>query len=69
MSVEGNNGGPAPEPFVDVQIAARFLGVKPSWLYDQIRAKTSLPSYKLGALRRFRLSELARWVEARRDDH
>jgi len=52
-----------PEPFVDVKVAARFLGVKASWLYDQVRVN-KVPSYKLGALRRFRLSELEGWALA-----
>ncbi len=51
-----------PEPFVDVEVAARFLGVKTSWLYDQVRLN-KVPSYKLGALRRFRISELAVWAQ------
>jgi excisionase family DNA binding protein len=56
---------PDPEPFVDVKIVAQFLGVKVSWVYDQVRLGR-IPSYKFGALRRFRLSELERWVGEQR---
>ncbi len=51
----------APEGLVDIQQAARFLHVKVSWLYEQVRLDR-VPSYKLGGFRRFRLSELEAWV-------
>ncbi len=46
-----------PEPFVDIEAAAKFLGVKVSYLYEECRLGR-IPSYKLGKFRRFRLSEL-----------
>ncbi len=52
-----------PEQFVDVKGAARFLSTKTSWIYDQVRLN-KIPSYKLGALRRFRLSELEAWARS-----
>ncbi len=61
-----SHAGTQPEPFVDVEAGARFLGVKTSWLYDQVRLK-KVPSYKLGALRRFRLSELEHWARERKE--
>lgn len=51
------------EPFVAIEEAARFLGVKVSWLYEQVRHPASkVPSYKVGAFRRFKLSELDSWA-------
>ncbi len=52
------------EPFVNIAEAAEFLGVKVSWVYEQVRLN-KLPSYKVGAFRRFRLSELDAWARAR----
>ncbi len=49
------------EPFVDIRTAAQFLGVKRSWLYEQVRLG-KVPSFKFGIFRRFRLSELERWA-------
>lgn len=50
------------EPFVDVETAARFLGVKVSYLYEKARLGR-IPSYKFEGFRRFRLSELETWVK------
>jgi len=50
------------EPFVDLEAASAFLGVKPSWTYEQVRLGR-LPSYKVGKFRRFRLSELEAWMQ------
>jgi excisionase family DNA binding protein len=57
----------APEPFVDIESAATFLGVKVSYLYEECRLGR-IPSYKLGKFRRFRLTELETWAAARRED-
>ncbi len=54
------------EPFVDLKAASAFLGVKPSWTYEQVRLGR-LPSYKVGKFRRFRISELDAWMRSRRD--
>jgi len=54
----------APEPFVDIAAAARFLGVRVSYLYEEVRLGR-VPSFKLGKFRRFRLSELEAWALAR----
>jgi excisionase family DNA binding protein len=55
-----------PEPFVTVEAAARFLAVTRAWLYESVRLGR-VPSYKVGHFRRFRLSELAAWMEAQRE--
>lgn len=52
------------EPFVGIEEAAGFLGVKVSWLYEQVRLDR-LPSYGVGPFRRFRLSALEAWVRGR----
>ena len=49
------------EPFVDIEAAAAFTGLKVSYLYDLVRLGRA-PSYKVGKFRRFRLSELEVWV-------
>ena len=54
------------EPFVDLEQASAFLGVKPSWTYEQVRVG-KLPSYKVGKFRRFRISELEAWMQSRHE--
>ena len=57
------------ERFVAIQEAAEFLGVKVSWVYEQVRLNR-MPSHKVGHFRRFKLSELEEWVrgsQAERD--
>ena len=54
------------EPLVTVEEAAAFLGVQPGTVY--LWAETGrLPSYKIGALRRFRLSDLEAYLESLRE--
>ncbi len=50
------------EPFVGIEEAAAFTGLKVSYLYDLVRLGKA-PSYKVGKFRRFRLSELEAWVK------
>jgi len=50
------------EPFVSIQEAAEFLGVRVSWLYENVRLNR-VPSYKLGHFRRFKIKELDAWVK------
>lgn len=54
------------EPLVTVSEAAAALGVRPGTVYLWAELG-DIPSYKIGTLRRFRLSELAAYVEARRE--
>ncbi len=54
------------EPFVGIEEASRFLGVKISWLYEAVRLNR-VPSYKIGSFRRFRLSELEAWARGQRN--
>jgi hypothetical protein len=61
----------APEPFVDAEVAGRFLSIRPRRAVELAR-KGILPAHPLGeGLRkvwRFRLSELASAVGERRVD-
>jgi len=45
------------EPYVDIHVAAAFLGVPVSWLYTQSK-KGEVPVRRFGKYLRFRLSEL-----------
>ncbi len=56
------------ERFVAIQDAAEFLGVKISWIYEQVRLNR-MPSHKVGHFRRFRLSELEEWVRGSKEEH
>ena len=49
------------ERFVAIQEAAEFLGVRVSWIYEQVRLNR-MPSHKAGHFRRFKLSELDDWA-------
>jgi len=51
------------EAYVPIEVAAEFLSVKVSHLYALVRTG-KIPSTKVGALRRFRLSELDTWAKA-----
>jgi excisionase family DNA binding protein len=56
------------EPLVTVEEAAALLGVQQGTVY--LWAETGrIPSYKIGALRRFRLSDLEDHLRAHRQGH
>ena len=56
----GSNGVGYERP-IDVQTAARFLGVSPSLVYAYVERK-QIPHYRMmGRAIRFRLSELEAW--------
>ncbi len=54
------------EHLIGIEEAARYLAVKVSWLYEQVRLGR-VPSYRVGKFRRFRMSELEVWLQERRD--
>jgi len=54
------------EPFVDLEAASAFLGVKDTWMYEAVRLGR-VPSYKVGKFRRFRISELEAWMRERHE--
>jgi excisionase family DNA binding protein len=47
------------------QQTAEYLGVRPSWVYEQARAR-KLPHLKLGKHIRFLQEDLDAWIAARR---
>jgi len=49
------------EPFVAFKEAGAFLDVKVSWISEQIRLDR-VPSYKVDAFCRLKLSELEAWA-------
>jgi excisionase family DNA binding protein len=50
-------------PLLDVDQAAEFLNIHPSYVYD-LANRGKLPSRKVGKYRRFRRSELIAWLDA-----
>ena len=50
------------EPFVGTEEVAAFLGKPPSWIYNRAE-RLGIPRYRVGLQYRFRLSEVAAWVE------
>jgi len=53
---------PQTEPFVSTEDVAAFLGKPPSWLYNRAD-RLNIPRYRVGQQLRYRLSEVAQWVE------
>lgn len=51
------------EPFVTTEDVAEFLGKPPSWLYNRAE-RLGVPRYRVGLQYRYRLSEVAAWVES-----
>ena len=49
------------EAYVDKHAVAEFLGLSTSWVEKQ-SSNPSFPSHKVGAVRRYRLSEIERAV-------
>ncbi len=50
------------EPFVGTEEVAAFLGKPPSWIYNRAE-RLGIPRYRVGLQFRYRLSEVAAWVE------
>ena len=53
------------EPMLDAKALAGVLGVHPNWVFEQVRLN-QLPSYKLGHHRRFRPTEVLKYLAERR---
>ncbi len=60
-------GVSATSPLVDAGTAAQLLGVPPSWLLTQARAR-NVPHHKLGHYVRFDIDELIDWLDETRVD-
>ena len=58
---------PLTEPLLDAASAARLLSVRPSWVYEAVRAGR-LPHLKIGRHIRFLRSDLEEWVLSKRVD-
>ena len=58
-------GVSASSPLVDANEAAKLLGVPPTWLLAQARAR-KVPHHKLGHYVRFDLDELIAWLDETR---
>jgi excisionase family DNA binding protein len=54
--------GTSYEPFVGTEEVASLLGKPPSFIYNNAE-RLGLPRYKVGRVFRYRLSEIAAWVE------
>lgn len=54
-----------PEPFVDLQTVADFLGKDRDWLYSN-QARLGIPRVRLGRHFRYRISEVVAWMEGNR---
>jgi excisionase family DNA binding protein len=53
------------EPLLDAAAAARLLSVRPSWIYEAVRAGR-VPHLKIGRHIRFLRSDLEEWIVTRR---
>ena len=53
------------EPFVSTEEVCEFLGKPASWLYNRAE-RLGVPRYRVGLQYRYRLSEVAAWVERTR---
>ncbi len=60
-----SNGAPLSEPLLDATVAAHLLGVRPSWIYEAVRAGR-IPHLKVGRHIRFLRSDLEGWVLSKR---
>jgi excisionase family DNA binding protein len=49
-----------------VREVADALGVSEDWLYERA-ARSEIPSYKIGGMRKFRLDEVLAWLEQQRE--
>jgi excisionase family DNA binding protein len=54
------------ERLLDAKELAKILGVRPAWVYGQAQ-RGDLPSFRLGHYRKFKLSEIERWLEEQRE--
>jgi excisionase family DNA binding protein len=54
-----------PEPMVNVRKLAEHFGPPRSWWYSKAESG-ECPSYKAGKYRLFKISEVERWLESKR---
>ena len=58
---------PIEKGYWSVDEVARYLGVKPSTIYQWVK-DGEIPYYKLHNMYRFKLEEIDRWMEIKRED-
>jgi excisionase family DNA binding protein len=56
------------EDFLTAHQLAEKLQVSPDWIYDQA-SSGGMPSYRIGTIRRFRVSEIEDWLRRYREPH
>jgi excisionase family DNA binding protein len=56
------------EPFFTVSTLSEHLGVKESWIYQQVHAR-KIPYYKVGKYVRFKRSEITAWENKLKRSH
>lgn len=54
------------EPFVDTEELCKFLIKPASWVYNNAE-RLGIPRYRVGLQYRYRLSEVAAWLESTRE--
>jgi excisionase family DNA binding protein len=61
-------GEAAPGALLKIDDAAKFLKVRPSFLYEQTRRgiKSTVPHLRVGRYVRFRVSDLENWLSSKR---
>ncbi len=57
-----NTSGSLATPLLDARAASQLLGVPPTWLLAQARAR-KVPHHRLGHYVRFSAEDLTRWLE------
>jgi excisionase family DNA binding protein len=58
----------AVESFLTAHQLAAKLQVSADWIYDQA-STGGMPSYRIGTIRRFRISEIEEWLRRHREPH
>jgi excisionase family DNA binding protein len=56
----------AVESFLTAHQLAEKLQVSADWIYDQA-SSGGMPSYRIGTIRRFRISEIEDWLQRHRE--
>jgi excisionase family DNA binding protein len=56
----------AVESFLTANQLAEKLQVSADWIYDQA-SNGGMPSYRIGSIRRFRISEIEEWLQRHRE--
>lgn len=50
--------------WINIDAAAKYLGVKPGTIRDWIRKEKDIPAHKIGKQWKFKISELDSWVKS-----